>query len=179
MRKIYSILLASVFTVAYFFSTAFAFYPRTLMNGDLICVDGGQGVGKYADRTSVVVKKYNPPYYQIAINIVPVSFSEEYFKNHRTYDGGPYTIHSPWVIQFRYNWNTKVVSYLRSGVWLDWDINRDYSHAEGAPLIPTAAEVAFVSAYDMKFYGNKMGYSPVQKKRVRVISDNLYTSLGL
>ena len=54
-------------------TTAFASaYPATLENGNLVLVDGGMGVGRYADRTSVMVEQYEPPNYQIAINLVSV-----------------------------------------------------------------------------------------------------------
>jgi hypothetical protein len=46
-------------------------------------------------------------------------------------------------------------------------------------MIPNTAEVAFVSAYNMKFFGDKTGYSPVLKKQRRVIDDSLYRALGI
>ena len=83
------------------------------------------------------------------------------------------------LLRFRYNWDRKSVAYIRGGNWQDWDINHDYSHAEGEPLIPNAAEVAFVSAYNMRFFGDKTGYSPVLKRQRRVIDENLYRALGI
>lgn len=154
-------------------------YPATLDNGNLVLVDGGQGVGRYADRSSVVVQQYAPPNYQIAINVVTVFFSDDYWSRNRTYVGGPYRIESSRTLFFRYNWTRKSISYERSGRWLDWDVNRDHSHADGDPLIPYTAEVAFVSSYNMRFFGSKMGYSPVLKKERRVIDESLYRSLGL
>lgn len=44
-------------------AAALANYPTTLDNGNLVLVDGGMGVGRYADRTSVVVERYAPPDY--------------------------------------------------------------------------------------------------------------------
>ena len=81
--------------------------------------------------------------------------------------------------RFRYNWDRKSVAYIRGNNWQRWDINRDYSHAEGDPLIPNAAEVAFVSAYNMRFFGDKTGYSPVLKRQRRVVDDSLYRALGI
>ena len=52
-------------------SVAFANYP-TYLNGnrDLILCDGHMGMGYYVDRTSLVVQKYEPPQYIIAVNVV-------------------------------------------------------------------------------------------------------------
>lgn len=46
-------------------------------------------------------------------------------------------------------------------------------------MIPNAAEVALVSAYDMRFFGDKTGYSPVLKQQRRVIDESLYRALGI
>ena len=154
-------------------------YPATLDNGNLVLVDGGMGVGRYADRTSVAVERYAPPNYQIAINLVMVNFSEDYWRQHKSYIGGPYRIGDVFTVHFRYNWGRKSIAYQFGQQWQDWDINRDYSHAEGDPMIPNTAEVAFVSAYNMKFFGDKTGYSPVLKQQRRVIDDSLYRALGI
>ena len=53
-------------------ATALANYPGTLDSGNLVLVDGGMGVGYYADRSSVQVEQYAPPIYQLAINVVSV-----------------------------------------------------------------------------------------------------------
>ena len=154
-------------------------YPATLDNGNLVLVDGGMGVGRYADRTSVAVERYAPPNYQIAINLVMVTFSEDYWRQHKSYIGGPYTIGDVFTVRFRYHWGRKSIAYQSRNQWQDWDINRDYSHAEGDPMIPNTAEVAFVSAYSMKFFDDKTGYSPVLKRQRRIIDDSLYRALGI
>ena len=41
-------------------ATALANYPGTLDGGNLVLVDGGMGVGYYADRSSVQVEQYAP-----------------------------------------------------------------------------------------------------------------------
>ena len=160
-------------------AAAFANYPATLDNGNLVLVDGGMGVGRYADRSSVAVERYAPPDYQIAINLVSVTFSDDYWRQHETYIGGPYKLGDVFTLRFRYHWGRKSIAYLSGNQWQDWDINRDYSHAEGDPMIPNTAEVAFVSAYNMKFFGDKTGYSSVLKKTRRIIDDSLYRALGL
>ena len=156
-------------------STAFAesSYPATLEDGNLVLIDGGMGVGKYADRRSIEVNLYSPPLYQISIDIVPVMFSDEYWREHGTYIGGPYRISGAFSMIFRYDWNAKIISYQRDDNWTVWDIYRSYSHADGNPLIPNAAEVAFVSAYNMKFFGDETGYG-----NYRVIDESLYDALG-
>jgi len=160
-------------------ATALANYPGTLDSGNLVLVDGGMGVGYYADRSSVQVEQYAPPRYQLSINVVSVTFSDEYWRSHETYIGGPYAMGDSFTLKFRYNWDRKVISYQRGETWLDWDINHDYSHAEGNPMIPFTAEVAFVSAYNMRFFDDKLGYSPVLKKHQRVIDEQLYLRLGI
>ena len=160
-------------------AAAFANYPATLDNGNLVLVDAGMGVGRYADRSSVAVERYAPPDYQIAINLVSVNFSDDYWRQHETYIGEPYTLGDVFTLRFRYHWGRKSIAYQFGQQWQDWDINRDYSHAEGDPMIPNTAEVAFVSAYNMKFFGDKTGYSPVLKKQRRVIDDSLYRALGI
>ena len=154
-------------------------YPATLDNGNLVLVDGGMGVGRYADRTSVAVERYAPPNYQIAINVVMVTFSEDYWRQHKSYIGGPYSIGDVFTVRFRYHWGRKSIAYQSRNQWQDWDINRDYSHAEGDPMIPNTAEVAFVSAYSMKFFDDKTGYSPVLKQQRRIIDGSLYRALGI
>lgn len=52
-------------------------------------------------------------------------------------------------------------------------------NADGAPMIPYTAEVAFVSAYDVRFFDNKMGCSPSMEQCRRVIDGTLYNSLGI
>ena len=160
-------------------ATALANYPGTLDSANLVLVDGGMGVGYYADRSSVQVEQYAPPKYQLAIKVVGVTFSDEYWRNHGTYIGGPYTMGESFILTFRYNWDKKVISYQRGETWLDWDVNHDYCHAEGDPMTPYTAEVAFVSAYNMRFFDDKMGYSPGLKKYRRVIDEQLYSILGI
>ena len=97
-------------------STAFAEspYPQTLENGSFICVDGGMGVGRYADKNSVSVDKYAPPFYELSIDIYSISFSDAYWREHGTYVGGPYTVGSSYRLNFKYNWDTKTVFHLES-----------------------------------------------------------------
>lgn len=121
LKNFLKIFCLAIFVVTLMAESVFANpYPDTLDNGNLICVDGGMGVGRYADRSSVQVQMYAPPNYQISIKIFPVTFSEGY------------------------------------------------------PLIPLSAEAAFVSAYNMRFFDNKIGYGGQ-----RVISEDFYSALNI
>ncbi len=180
MKKMWKAFVSVLALMVFFSATAFAdIYPSTLENGKLVLVDGGMGVGRYADRTSVVVAQYEPPIYRIAINVVSVTFSDEYWRRNETYVGGPYTISSLFPIQFRYDWNRKSIAYYNGKLWKDWDINSNHCHADGDPLIPNTAEVAFVTAYNMRFFDDMIGYNPVLNSAQRVIDESLYRALGI
>ncbi len=156
-------------------------YPDTLDNGNLVLVDAHMGTGVYVDRSSVVVQKYAPPNYQLAINTIAVTFSDTYWKEHQTYLNGPYTMGKVITQYFRYNWDRKAVAHYNSytGSWRAWNIHRDNCHADGNPFVPNAAETAFVAAYHMRFFNHVQGYSPMLKKSYRVISDDFYRLLGV
>ena len=151
-------------------------YPGTLYNGAYVFVSGRMGGGQYVDMSSRVVEIYNPPHYQIAINVVGVEFSEDYYRAHGTYIGGPYKVHSDQrLMKFRYDYATKAIWVLGSaGVWKYWDIYQVHSVADGHPLIPYSAEAAFAAAYNMRFFGSTTGYGGH-----RVISEDFYRVLGL
>ena len=179
MKNFLKIFCLATFIVTLMTESAFANpYPDTLDGGNLVCVDGGMGIGRYADRSSVKVQKYAPPNYQISIKIFSVAFSDEYYSKHGTYVGGPYKIGDSYIRSFRYNWDRKIISYEYGAdkAWVDWDVNRSYSHAEGDPLVPYAAEVAFVSAYNMRFFDTKMGHNP---DAYRVIREDFYRTLDI
>ena len=176
MRNYLKIQCFVLLIMTLFSASAFAskLYPQTLEDGNLVLVDCQMGLGRYADRSSVVVQEYAPPQYQIAINVVHISFSEDYFRQHKTYVGAPYTIIGTSLFQFRYDWDQKIVYRYskRDDTWKMWDIHRFNSHGGGNPLIPNTAEVAFVTAYNMRFYDDP-------KDPHHVISEKLYALLGI
>ena len=141
-------------------------YPPTLDNGNLVFVDGFKGYGIYGIRSSVDVQLYNPPKYRIAINTISVNVD--------TGERGSVQTHV-----FFYNWDSKTVYHYsnQKNQWVKWELNRTYGHAEGAPLIPNLAEVAFVSAYNMKFFGDMQGYTYGSWQRVIPLS--LYQALAI
>lgn len=151
-------------------------YPDTLYNGAYVLVSGRMGGGQYVDMSSRLVEIYNPPHYQIAINVVSVTFSEDYYRAHGTYIGGPYKVYSDQrLMKFRYDYDTKAIWVLGSaGVWKYWDIYRVHTIADGHPLIPYSAEAAFAAAYNMRFFGSTTGYGGE-----RVISEDFYKVLGV
>ena len=155
-------------------ASAESIYPDTLQNGNLICVDGGMGVGYYAVKNSISVDKYAPPFYELSIEILPVNFSDKYYSEYETYIDSPYTFGESFILYFNYNWDTKTVFNKNNGIWKVWDTNRDYSHAEGNPMIPNSAEVAFFVIYQMKFFGDKL-----TAKGYPVISDRIYSVLWI
>ncbi len=172
--KLLLIVVLMTMMMAVVFS-AEANYPDTMNNGNLVLVDAGMGGATYVDRSSVAVQRYEPPFYQIAINTVHIRFSDDYWTKHKTYVGGPYKVSSMRTALFRYNWNRKQVSYLhRDGIWRDWDINENHCHADGDPLVPNSAEAAFVAAYNMRFYNNIKDHDGH-----RVINEDFYRTLGI
>ena len=152
-----------------------ATYPMTMNNGNLVLVDARMGYALYVDRSSVAVQRYQSPDYQIAINIVGIRFSDDYWTKHNTYVGGPYKVSDVHSAVFRYNWARKAVMHQRrDGTWHYWNINKFNSHADGNPFVPYAAETAFVAAYNMRFYNNIKGYDGR-----RVINEGFYRTLGI
>ncbi len=174
MKKLLKIFMVAVFILSSSAVSAESIYPDTLQNGNLVCVDGGMGVGYYAVKNSVYVDKYAPPFYELSIEIIPVNFSDKYYRENETYIDSPYTFGEKFVLYFKYNWDTKTVFHKQGGIWKVWDINRDYSHAEGNPMIPNSAEVAFFSIYQMKFFGSKLNGSGYP-----VVSDGVHSALGI
>ena len=72
MRRCIRTALLTLVLMLAIVATALANYPGTLDGGNLVLVDGGMGVGYYADRSSVQVEKYAPPRYQLAIKVVRI-----------------------------------------------------------------------------------------------------------
>lgn len=174
MKILVKFLVVAAFLLASAAASAESTYPPTLNNGNLVLVDGGMGVGQYADKDSVDVERYAPPFYELSIDIFPVQFSDKYYRENNTYIGGPYVLGEPFRLYFRYNWDTRTVFNRQDKIWKVWDVNRNYSHAEGNPLIPYAAEVTFVHAYNLKFFGNM-----TNSNGYRVIDESLYDALGI
>lgn len=143
-----------------------ASYPATMENGKLVFVAGNNDVGIYADRTTTFVEVYTPGYYQVSIKTVVVKDGKVDRSTIQTH-------------HFRYAANSKEMDYLSRPrrVWENWDVNRVHSHDGGEQAVFNLAEVAFVSAYDRKYFGDME--RTVSGKKQRVIPETLYQALGI
>ena len=139
------------------------------------------GGATYAVKSSVSVEEYNPPNYKISIDIVTYNFSDDYYRKTGTYVGGPYKLHLKRRMTFFYNYQSKDIHYFdaKSNNWKYWDIKVRHSNAEGYLLIPNIAEVAFISAYKMRFFSDAYYYSPILKENLQITSKRIYELLGV
>ena len=111
-------------------------------NPNYILCDGHMGTAWYVDRSSLVVQKYEPPQYIIAVNVVTVNDADRgntFISNVKTY-------------RFFYNSNLGQM-YIDRNNNDDWRyLNPNGSWAATGISMP-AGEIAFALAYGMKFYG--------------------------
>ena len=150
MKKLFSMCLFMLVMVIG--SVASANYPTHLNgNANYILVDGHMGTAWYVDKSSLVVQKYEPPQYIIAVNVVSARSAyddENDFYQH----GGRGKIMDTKTYRFFYNWD-------RTEMYVDSTGNDGWvrlkplgSWAETGVSMP-AGEMAFYLAYNMKFYG--------------------------
>lgn len=142
-------MLLSMLSIMMCSCTAFANYP-THLYGDknFILCDGHMGSAWYVDRSSLNVQKYEPPQYIIAVNVVRVDNADRRsteIKNVHTY-------------RFFYNSDLgqMYVDFNNNDNWRY--LNPQGSWAETGISMP-AGEIAFVLAYNYKFYGDRAYYS--------------------
>lgn len=155
--------------------TAFADYPAYL-NGDrnLILCDGRRGVAWYVDRTSLVVQKYEPPEYIIAVDVLTAESAignEDDF-----YNGGRGKITERRTMRFFYNWDLRQMYAGKAGAD-DWRFIPPTGPWAARGIAMPAGEIAFYLAYHMRFYGSRQFYDEVLKRDVDVFTDNFYTGL--
>lgn len=119
-----------------------AIYPDYWRNDtNFPLVWGHMGTARYMDKTSLVVQRYDPPNYVIAVNVITVYGA----------DSGNTEIAR--VDTFRYYYN-----YENTGMYTIGDnearhyIKPTGSNAESG-LVMYVGEAAFYTAYHMKFYG--------------------------
>lgn len=139
-----------------------ASYPSfpTHLNGDsnfiLLTGTPQSGTAHYADRSSLVVEKYEPPQYIIDINVCSVPKA----------DRGYTDISRVQTYRFFYNWDLRQM-------YIDQDGNSNWKYiAPGSPraysmISKPAGEMAFYLAYGMKFYGSSAGYHSDFYKRAK------------
>ena len=125
-------------------------YPDHL-NGDpnWVLVNAHQGVAWYMDKSSVAVQKYAPPNYQIAVNVMRVSFTTNGFDLDLLYSP---TIYETETHYYYYNWDSKRMYRLGSdNKWHYMTPVGDYASTSSV----IEGELAFYTAYHMKFYGGR------------------------
>ena len=150
-------------------------YP-TYLNGDrnLILCDGHMGVAWYVDRNSLVVQKYDPPQYIIAVNVVTASSA--YNDENDFYNGGRGKITKVATMRFFYNWDLREM-YIDTTGKDGWRyLNPNGSWAETGVSMP-AGEIAFYLAYKMRFYGSKSFYNSFLKKYISPYGDEFYSKI--
>lgn len=111
-------------------------------NPNFVLCDGHMGTAWYVDRSSLVVGKYAPPQYILAVNVVTVHNAD---RGNTAIDG---------VRTMRYFYNSDLGQmYIDRNGNDDWRyLNPRGSWAETGVSMP-AGEIAFALAYRMKFYG--------------------------
>jgi len=156
MRKTVSLLVAVI--ILALSSVTFA-YPAHL-NGDrnYILCDGNQGYGRYINRNSLSVKKYAPPEYIIAVEVVTVPDA----------DMGKVKISERVQYGFLYNYNQRkmyvIVDSDHDGyAWVYLDPNKQTS---GTRVTTSIGEMAFYLAYKIPFYGKEAGFEDSFYKRI-------------
>ena len=172
-KKSFSLLLGLM--VLCISAVASANYP-TYLNGDrnLILCDGHMGTAWYVDRSSLVVQKYAPPQYIIAVNVVTASSA--YNNENDFYNGGQGKINSVKTMRFFYNWNLREM-YVDTTGNDGWRyLNPNGSWAETGVSMP-AGETAFYLAYKMKFYGSKTFYNSFLRKSICPYDDSFYSKI--
>ena len=149
MRKIVSTFVGVIMMMLA--SVAFAYYPAHL-NGDsnYIFCDGHMGGGAYVDRSSLVVKKYKPPVYIIAVNVVSLPDADRgktEIADVKTY-----------YFMYRYDQRNMYVPMEDPNSDLDWRYLKPNGTYAETGVAMSAGEMAFYLAYNMRFYGERAGF---------------------
>lgn len=163
MKRILTTALAAV--CFFLCSTASVSAYSDYLGGDrnfLLC-GGHMGVGRYVDKSSLVVQQYNPPIYRIAVNVLTVDDA----------DMGNTTPRSIDTEEFLYNWDERTM-YRWSEAKSAW-----YYVPPVGSMADTghhfAGEMAFYIAYHMKFYGGRKWRDPHTGRYLSPnFSDHLY-----
>ena len=148
----------------------------TYLNGDrnFILCDGHMGTAWYVDSSSLVVQRYEPPQYVIAVNVVTARSAvgdEDDF-----YSGGRGVMTDVRTMRFLYDWDACAM-YAWNDAEMDWYyLPPGGSWAETGITMP-AGEIAFYLAYHMKFYGSKPFYNAFLKRDVAVYNDEFYARI--
>ena len=149
-----------------FSSAALAYNPYPIyLDGDhnFILCDGHMGGAWYVDRSSLIVQKYEPPQYIIAVNIVSVDQA----------DAGNTSISNVRTYRFFYNYDSRKM-YVDVKGNSNWRyLDPQGSWAETGVTMP-AGEIAFALAYNLKFYGGRSWYNQILHRSTVVFKDDFY-----
>lgn len=136
-------LLISTLILTFSISLASSIYPPYL-NGDtnLKLIDGHMGTGYYYDSTSVVNMLYNPPYYQIAVNVAVVPDAHK----------GNTAISRVIPLRFYYNIDKPEILLLNNNTGYPITyLHPDQPLSISRVRLP-AAEKAFYQIYNLRFF---------------------------
>lgn len=167
MKKIISVLAVMFVMLTAAVAMASSNYPDHLAGDDnfIIC-DGHMGTAWYIDRSSLVVEKYEPPQYIIAVNVVTVDNA----------DRGNTEINKVRTFRFFYN-SDKCEMYVDRDNNDNWRYLKPLgSWAESGVSMP-AGEIAYALAYNVKFYGSKKWYDSHFGKYSNAFADEFYRNL--
>ena len=150
-------------------SVVFAYKPYPMHLGDdsnFVLCDGHMGTAWYVDKSSLIVQKYAPPQYIIAVNVVTVDRADE----------GNTDVGSVRTYRFFYNYDLRKM-YVDYNGGSNWHyLEPQGSWAETGVRMP-AGELAFAIAYNLKFYGGKSWYNEFLHRSTVVFKDDFYDRL--
>ena len=97
----------------------------------------------YIDKKSLVIQKYDPPIYTLAVNLVQVANDDAQLRDVKT-------------IYFMYKLKPRSMFVLKDGSWHHLSAVYEYELIDNIDIeLTRAGEMAFYIAYKMKFYGDR------------------------
>mgnify|MGYP007102079488 CR=1 FL=1 len=117
----------------------------------------------YLDKKSLVVQKYDPPIYTLAVNICSIR---------RDYGESTTKLQGYSTLYFMYKLKPRSMYILRNGSWHHLSaVYEDYSDSDIEFV--RAGEMAFYIAYKMKFYGDRDWMNPkTHEIRKSIVNDS-------
>ena len=140
MKKWFAVLV--MFCALLLSSVAGAYSPYLNGDSNFILCDGHMGTAWYVDRSSLVVEKYAPPQYIIAVNVCTVDNA----------NNGNTEISKVQTLRYFYNWNLREMYADRDGN-SNWRYLDPHGSWSKTGISMPAGEIAFALAYNLKFYG--------------------------
>lgn len=136
-------------------------YPKYLDdNQNLFLVYGHMGTAYYADRSSLVVEKDEPPQYILAVKLVEVQFpdrrnSEGYFYR----EDAVVTQTIPFRFFYNYDLHEMYIDDNHNDNWVYIPSHFRSNMTRMFTIERPAGEIAFALAYNSTFYGNEIDMS--------------------